>query len=148
MPAGHPHLSPPMNPRLTLVTVAIAASALLSSGCRRDGLLVDGPMAALAVHGSVTLSDGAPAPGARVEAEARAGCDGGLVAADATTSDAAGGYHLWVLQWGTRFEACLRVRALPPAGSAAAPDSATVTRVELRAERPDSIRVDLRLPGS
>jgi hypothetical protein len=137
-----------MNRRLTLLTLALTASALVSSGCRRDGLLVDGPMAALAVHGTVTLADGAPAPGVRVEAEARAGCDGGLVAADAATSDAGGGYHVWVLQWGTRFEACLRVRALPPAGSGAAPDSATVTPVELRAERPDSVRVDLRLPGS
>jgi hypothetical protein len=126
--------------------LALALAVLLpGAGCTPT--TIDGEMASLTVYGQVTRSDGTPAAGVRIEVEARVpgDCTQRVVAGMPVETDADGRYRTSVMQWGSRFDACLFARAVPGAGMAAGVDSLTVAQVEMRAVRPDSVRLDFAL---
>lgn len=121
--------------------------------CSATGL-IDGPMAAVTVFGTVSLPNGTPAAGVSVIAEARAqaSCATGSLDRDSVMTNAAGRYRATLLNWGNQFSVCVALRVVPPEGMAFATDSAQRVPVLMRSSNPDSLRVDIVLrpspPGS
>ena len=101
------------------------------------------------VTGVVTRASGAPASGATVRAETAPTCAAGSAHSMSLRTAGTDGRYRAMLSIPTD-SACVRVVARDPSGAPA--DSAVVTGVWLRvarasgAQRPDSVRVDLRLP--
>jgi|GEM_PF-5712093 len=124
-------------------------SGSLAAACGPGPIVVDGEHAALWVFGEVRSAEGAPVGGARVQVEARRpeACETSSNVANWTITDAAGRYRTVVGQFGSRFDVCVHVEAIPPESSGLAPSVGRRPAAEMRSVDPDSVRIDLRFPG-
>jgi hypothetical protein len=124
----------------------LLCGSLAAAGCGPAPTIVDGEHAELWVYGEVLNADGTPVREARVRVEARhpEACETPSNVASSTITDAAGRYRTVVGQFGSRFDVCVHVEAIPPEGSGLWPSVASRPDVEMRSVEPDSVRIDIR----
>jgi hypothetical protein len=120
------------------------------SSCRDSGVepeLMDGQFSARLVYGFVTGTDGQSVSNASVRLEARVvqGCSD---LRDGTTvlTDDNGRYSAVLGNWGSAFDACVRVWATPSGLSALGRDSTSRASVRIGGDWNDSLRIDFVLP--
>lgn len=133
-------------PRPFAAIAFAAAVACTSNPAALCGCTLPGPY--LVLHGRVTDPAGAPVPGATVYWETGpAGC--ATIAGQQVTPapvDPAGRFRFGIFATGDGPEQCIRVAALPPAGSALrGSDTAQITVLTPRSLPADSVRRDLVL---
>lgn len=131
-------------PRPFAAMVFAAAVACTSNPTALCGCSLPGPHSI--VQGTVRDPAGAPVPGARVYWETgTAGC-ATIVGTQDAPVNAAGGFYFAIFAAGNGPEQCIRLAALPPAGSALrGSDTVQVTVPTPRSPPADNVRRDLVL---
>lgn len=137
-----------MSSRVVRTRLAVALVATLAAACGGPAE-IDGEVTSLVVRGIIADDVGAPVAGAVVHVGWQAVLCDEPQPFPPDTTDAAGEFAVTAWSWGTYTEACVTVRAEPPAGAPLEEAQVLVDRVPLTPrDGPDTLTLRLTLNPS